>query len=188
MSAPSANPSAAVKILLLLLRYKSLLLYMKKREINISYLEYRDTDELPEADRHLVKEAITAAEGAYAPYSLFMVGAAIMLDDGTIIRGANVENAASPSGSCAEKTALSYTVANYQDKKSRAIAIAAISEGELTDDPVPPCGNCRQMLIEEEQRLGSPIRVILAGKSGIIVLANCQSLMPLSFTRSNLHK
>lgn len=188
MSAASANSNAGVKILLLLLRYKSLLLHMKKREVNISYLEYRNTDELPEADRHLVKEAVTAAAGAYAPYSNFKVGAALILDDGTVIRGANVENAAFPSGSCAEKTALSYTIANHQDKKVTAIAIAAISEGELTADPAPPCGNCRQMLIEEEQRLGSPIRVILAGKSGIIVLENCQSLMPLSFTSCNLHK
>ena len=161
---------------------------MKKREISISYLEYRDREELPEADRRLVDEAVRAASGAYAPYSGFMVGAAIMLDDSTIVCGANVENAAFPSGSCAEKTVLSYTVANYHDKETAAIAIAAISGGSLTADPVPPCGNCRQMLIEEEQRLGRPIRVILAGKTGIIVLENCRSLMPLSFTRTNLQK
>ena len=161
---------------------------MKKREAIVSYLEYQGIDELPGADRKLVEEAVAAASGAYAPYSSFMVGAAILLDDGKIVRGANVENAALPSGSCAEKTALSYTVANYGKNKSMAIAIAALTEGELTAEPVPPCGNCRQMLIEEEQRLGSPIKVILAGKSGIIVLENCQSLMPLSFTRSNLVK
>jgi len=161
---------------------------MNKRETIISYLEYRGIDELPVADRKLVEEAVAAASGAYAPYSHFMVGAAILLDDGTVVRGANVENAAFPSGSCAEKTALSYTVANFQGRKSVTIAIAAKSGSKLTDAPVPPCGNCRQMLIEEEQRLGSPIKVILAGASGIIVLENCQSLMPLSFTRSNLVK
>lgn len=161
---------------------------MNKRETIISYQEYKSIDELPGADRKLVEEAVAAASGAYAPYSHFMVGAAILLDDGTVVRGANVENAAFPSGSCAEKTALSYTVATYQGKRSVAIAIAAILGGKLTSDPVPPCGNCRQMLIEEEQRLGTPIRVILAGESGIIVLENCQSLMPLSFTRSNLVK
>ena len=117
-----------------------------------------------------------------------MVGAAILLDDGSVVRGANVENAAFPSGSCAEKTAISFTVANHRDKRSVAIAIAALSGGELTAGPVPPCGNCRQMLIEEEQRLGKPIKIILAGKSAVIVLENCQSLMPLSFTRSNLIK
>jgi len=161
---------------------------MNKREAIISYLEYQGIDELPGADRKLVEEAVAAASGAYAPYSDFMVGAAILLDDGTVIRGANVENAAFPSGSCAEKTALSYTVSNHQDKRSVAIAIAALSGGKLTRDPVPPCGNCRQMLIEEEQRLGKPVRVILAGESAVIVLENCQSLMPLSFTRSNLVK
>jgi cytidine deaminase len=161
---------------------------MKKKELSISYLEYRGIDELPASERKLVEEAIAAAGGAYAPYSGFKVGAAIMLDDGTVTRGANIENAAFPSGSCAEKTVLSYTVANYHERNTVAIAIAAISGGELTADPVPPCGNCRQMLIEEEQRLGKPVKVILAGKSGIIVLENCQSLMPLSFTRSNLGK
>jgi cytidine deaminase len=161
---------------------------MKKREVSISFLEYTGIDELPDADRSLVEESITAASGSYAPYSRFNVGAAIMLDDGTVVRGANVENAAFPSGSCAEKTALSYSVANHHDKKAVAIAITALTEGELTDQPVPPCGNCRQMLIEEEQRTGHPIKVILAGKSGVTVLENCQSLMPLSFTRSNLAK
>ncbi|MDT8374632.1 MAG: cytidine deaminase [Bacteroidales bacterium] len=161
---------------------------MKKREVSISFLEYTGIDELPESDRSLVNEAITAASGSYAPYSHFNVGAAIRLDDGTVVRGANVENAAFPSGSCAEKTALSYSVANHHDKIAVAIAIAALSEGVLTDQLVPPCGNCRQMLIEEEQRTDHPIKVILAGKSGVTVLDNCQSLMPLSFTRSNLVK
>lgn len=161
---------------------------MKKRETVISYTEYQGMDELPVTERKLVEEAVAAASGAYAPYSDFMVGAAILLDDGTVVRGANVENAAFPSGSCAEKTALSFTVANYHNNSSVAIAIAALTEGKLTAEPVPPCGNCRQMLIEEEQRLGTPIKVILAGQSGIIVLDNCQSLMPLSFTRSNLVK
>jgi len=159
---------------------------MKKKEQSISYLEYQGINELPDMERKLVEEAVSAAGGAYAPYSGFKVGAAIMLDDGTITRGANVENAAFPSGSCAEKTVISYTVANFPDKRTTAIAIAALAGGALTEDPVPPCGNCRQMLIEEEQRLGHPVKVILAGKSGIIVLENCKSLMPLSFTKSNL--
>jgi cytidine deaminase len=75
---------------------------MKKREVSISFLEYTGIDELPDADRSLVEEAITATSGSYAPYSHFNVGAALMLDDGTVVRGANVENAAFPSGSCAE--------------------------------------------------------------------------------------
>ena len=161
---------------------------MNKRETTISILEYNSEDELPAMEKALVGEAVRAASGAYFPYSHFMVGAALLLDSGEIVRGANVENAAYPSGSCAEKTALSYSVANFSDKKVVAIAIAALTDGSLTEEPVPPCGNCRQMLIEEEQRSSSPIKVILAGKSAIYVLENSQGLMPLSFTGRNLGK
>lgn len=159
---------------------------MTEKKIEISYTEYRGTDELPETERKLAGEAVSAASSAYAPYSHFMVGAAILFDDGMVVRGANVENAAFPSGSCAEKTVISYAVSNYPGKRPVAIAIAALAEGTLTVEPVPPCGNCRQMLIEEEQRQGRPIKVILAGKTNTILLDDCQSLMPLSFTRTNL--
>ena len=160
---------------------------MKEREIRVLYKEYLDSNELPDAYRILVEEAVVAASGAYAPYSHFMVGAAILLDDGTVVRGANVENAAFPSGSCAEKTALSCSVSNYPGKRPVAIAIAAMSGGKPTLEPVPPCGNCRQMLVEEEQRHGKPIKVILAGSEKILVIDSAESLMPLRFTKSNLH-
>ncbi len=159
---------------------------MKEREIRFFYKEYLNVNEMPDADRILTEEAVIAASGAYAPYSHFMVGAAILLDDGTIVRGANVENAAFPSGSCAEKTALSYTVSNYPGKRPVAIAIAALSGDKLTREPVPPCGNCRQMLVEEEQRQGNPIKVILAGSEKILVIDSAESLLPLRFTKSNL--
>ena len=160
---------------------------MKEREIRVLYKEYHDSNELPDADRILAEEAAVAASGAYAPYSHFMVGAAILLDDGTVVRGANVENAAFPSGSCAEKTALSCSVSNYPGKRPVAIAIAAMSGGKPTLEPVPPCGNCRQMLVEEEQRHGKPIKVILAGSEKILVIDSAESIMPLRFTKSNLH-
>jgi len=160
---------------------------MKEREVKFFYKEYLNVDELPEADRILIEEAVVAASGAYAPYSHFMVGAAILLDDGTVVRGANVENAAFPSGSCAEKTALSFSVSNYPARRPLAIAISALSGDILTREPVPPCGNCRQMLVEEEQRHGEPIKVILAGSEKIIVTDSAESLMPLRFTKSNLH-
>jgi len=159
---------------------------MKEREIRIFYKEYLNVNEMPEADRIITEEAVVAASGAYAPYSHFMVGAAILLDDGTIVRGANVENAAFPSGSCAEKTALSYSVSNYPGRKPVTIAIAALSGKKLTRKPVPPCGNCRQMLVEEEQRQGNPIKVILAGSEKILVIDSAEALMPLRFTKSNL--
>ncbi|MCI0523168.1 MAG: cytidine deaminase [Bacteroidales bacterium] len=159
---------------------------MKEIEIKMTYREYPDLHDLPEDEQMLVSEAVAAASGAYAPYSRFMVGAAMLFNDGSVIRGANVENAAYPSGSCAEKTVLSYAISNYPGKKSVAIAIAALSGGKLTREPVPPCGNCRQMLLEEEKRQGSEIKVILTGKDKIIELKNCESLMPLHFTKSNL--
>jgi len=159
---------------------------MKEREIRMTYREYPNTQDLPEDEQILVSEAVAAASGAYAPYSRFMVGAAMLFDDGTVIRGANVENAAYPSGSCAEKTVLSYAISNYPGKKPLAIAVAALAGGRLTREPVPPCGNCRQMLLEEEKRQGSDIKVILTGKEKTIVLKNCESLMPLHFTKSNL--
>lgn len=159
---------------------------MKEREIRVLYKEYHDSNELPDADRVLAEEAVFAASAAYAPYSHFMVGAAILLDDGTVVRGANVENAAFPSGSCAEKTALSCSVSNYPGKRPLAIAIAALSGGKLTREPVPPCGNCRQMLVEEEQRHGMPIKVILAGSDKVLVTDSAKSLLPLRFTKSNL--
>jgi len=159
---------------------------MKEREVRFFYKEYLKGDEMPDADRVLTEEAVVAASGAYAPYSHFMVGAAILLDDGTVVRGANVENAAFPSGSCAEKTALSWSVSNHPDRRPVAIAIAALTGGNMTREPVPPCGNCRQMLIEEEQRNGKPIKVILAGSEKILVIDSAESLMPLRFTKSNL--
>jgi len=161
---------------------------MIEKEIKISYTEYPGTGDLPETEKKLADEAVDAASSAYAPYSGFYVGAALMFEDGTIIRGANVENAAFPSGSCAEKTVISYAVSNFPGKRAVAIAIAALSDGVMTVEPVPPCGNCRQMLIEEEYRQGKPIRVILAGKTNTIVLNDSRSLMPLSFTRTNLKK
>lgn len=161
---------------------------MKEKDIRINYTEYQGTGELPVTDRKLAEEAVNAATSAYAPYSGFRVGAALLFEDGTVIRGANVENAAFPSGSCAEKTVISYAVSNFPDKRPVAIAIAALSDGMMTSDPVPPCGNCRQMLIEEEHRQGKPIKVILAGKTNSIVLNDSRSLMPLSFTRTNLKK
>lgn len=160
---------------------------MKEREIRVLYKEYLTGNEMPDAERVLTEEAVVAASGAYAPYSHFMVGAAILLDDGTVVRGANVENAAFPSGSCAEKTALSYSVSNYPGRRPVAIAIAALSGDKLTREPVPPCGNCRQMLVEEEQRQGKPIKVILAGREKILVIDSAESLLPLRFTKSNLH-
>jgi cytidine deaminase len=159
---------------------------MKEKEIRLVYTEYSDISELTESDRKLIEKAIEAGRKAYAPYSRFYVGAALLLEDGTVVSGANVENAAFPSGSCAEKTALSYAVSNYPGLRPLAIAIAARTENGLTSEPVPPCGNCRQMLLEEEHRNNQPIRVILYGAGRTVVTESSEKLMPLQFTRDNL--
>jgi cytidine deaminase len=159
---------------------------MKEKEIKLVYTEYNDLAEMSEEDRQLVGKAIEAGRKAYAPYSRFQVGAAMLLEDGTVVSGANVENAAYPSGSCAEKTTLAYAVSNYPGLKPVAIAIAARNENGLTGEPVPPCGNCRQMLLEEEHRNNTPIKVILYGASRTIVVPDSEKLMPLQFNRDQL--
>jgi cytidine deaminase len=159
---------------------------MKEKEIKLVYTEYNDLAEMSEDERLLISKAIEAGRKAYAPYSRFNVGAAILLEDGTVVSGANVENAAYPSGTCAEKTALSYAVSNYPGLKPVAIAIVARTDSGLTGEPVPPCGNCRQMLLEEENKNNLPIKVILYGATRIVVTSSSEKLIPLHFTRDNL--
>jgi cytidine deaminase len=154
--------------------------------ISFSYKEFEKPEELNNDDLELVFAARETAINAYAPYSKFRVGAAIRLESGTIVRGANVENAAFPSGICAERSALSNSVSNHHNDKPVAIAIAAMTEDGLTDEPVPPCGNCRQVIAEEEARTGNQIRIILSGKNKSFVLDSISSLLPLQFNIKNM--
>jgi cytidine deaminase len=156
------------------------------KNITFNYTEYDRPEELDDEDRGLLLAAREAALNAYSPYSLFKVGAAIRLESGLIVKGANVENAAYPSGICAERNALSNSVTNHPNDKPVAIAIAALSENGLTESPVPPCGNCRQVLAEEELRNNRQIRIILSGKNKIQVVESCTQLLPLQFTKNNL--
>ena len=159
---------------------------MKSNSISLRWTEYDSIEELNQADRELVIAARKATENAYAPYSKFQVGAAVMLENGLVVTGSNIENAAFPSGICAERSALSNSASNYPDKKPVAIAIAAATIKGLADEPVPPCGNCRQVIAEEEFRNGINIRVILSGKSKIQVIEKGSELLPLQFSRDNL--
>lgn len=159
---------------------------MTTRNISTSYTEFNSIEELNHDDRDLVIAAREAAQNAYAPYSKFRVGAAVKLESGIIIRGSNVENAAFPSGICAERTALSYSASNYPEVKPLAIAIAAFTEDGLTKEPVPPCGNCRQVIAEEEFRNKINIRLILSGETKIQIFEKGGDLLPLQFNRSNL--
>jgi len=159
---------------------------MKTTEIRIIVYEYQSIDELPENDRMLLGEARKITALAYAPYSGFHVGAAVLLGNRQIFTGNNQENSAYPSGLCAERVALFYANANFPDSEVKAIAISAVKNGVLVNEPVKPCGSCRQALAEAEVRFESPIRIILDGKDSIMVLDGVESLLPLSFSKKDL--
>ncbi len=159
---------------------------MKKLDIILKVFEYQSINELDEQDQVLVHQAIEAASDAYAPYSNFHVGAAVLLDNGVIIKGNNQENAAYPSGLCAERVALFAANAQYPDVPVVAMAIVAMKDGQLTDTAVTPCGACRQVMIETEVRFEHPIKVILYGKENILVVDSVRELLPLSFTSTKL--
>ncbi len=158
---------------------------MKTIKYSFSYNEYEDPSELDKADIDLINEAREASKNAYAPYSGFSVGAAVRLSGGSIVRGTNVENAAFPSGICAERNAISNSISNFPGDMPVAIAIAASTKDGLTEEPVTPCGNCRQVLSEEEMRNGNRIKIILSGKNRIKVIESCRDLLPLQFNMNN---
>lgn len=141
-------------------------------------------DELSPADRALMKAAKEATERSYAPYSRFSVGAAAQLADGTIVTGTNQENAAYPSGLCAERTTLFYANSQHPDQPVVTLAIAARTEKDFIDLPIPPCGACRQVILETEKRYKQPIRILLYGKKCIYEVRSVGDLLPLSFDAS----
>ena len=159
---------------------------MKTTEIKIVVYEFANIVELPLNDRNLLMEARRITEQAYAPYSGFHVGAAVLLENGMIVTGNNQENSAYPSGLCAERVALFYANANYSDSAVKTIAISASKSGALVNEPVKPCGSCRQALAETELRFKTPIRIILDGQDSILVLNGVESLLPLSFSKRSL--
>ena len=139
--------------------------------------------ELDTTERRAVDAAVKAIEGSYAPYSRFRVGAAIVLDNGEMVTGANQENVAFPSGTCAERTACYYAGAHYPGTGFSLIAIAARgTDGELTSTPTAPCGACRQALLEYETLSGHDVPVLLVGRDQIYRLPSVKSLLPLCFS------
>ena len=159
---------------------------MKTTEIRIVVHEFENIGELPENDQLLIQEARRITSMAYAPYSGFHVGAAVLLGNGITVTGNNQENSAYPSGLCAERVALFYANANYPDSEVKTIAISAAKNGVLVNESVKPCGSCRQALAETEVRFETPIRIILDGQDGILVLNGVESLLPLSFSKKAL--
>lgn len=159
---------------------------MKTTEIKILVREFENIGELPGDDQKLLLAARTITRQAYAPYSGFHVGAAILLDNGQVITGNNQENSAYPSGLCAERVTLFYANANYPESAVKTIAISAAKNGVLVNETVKPCGGCRQALAEAEVRFGNPVRIILDGQESIMVLDGVESLLPLSFSKRAL--
>lgn len=157
------------------------------KEINLTInIKHYLKDELTSCDNSLVEKAIEATNNAYAEYSHFYVGAALQLEDGTIVTGANQENAAFPSGLCAERTALFAAQANYPQQPVTCIAIAARNENGLLKEPISPCGACRQVMVGVENRYHKPIRVLLYGTNGVYELSSARDLMPLTFVDDSM--
>lgn len=141
-------------------------------------------DELSPEERRLVDAARNARKGAYIPYSHFAVGAAILLSDGAVVTGANQENAAYPSGICAERSACYWAGANHREAKFEMIAIASLSpDGTEPSEPTAPCGACRQALLEYETLAGHNVPVLLVGAQEIYRVPSVKSLLPLAFTK-----
>lgn len=148
----------------------------------IKFSEYESADELPQADRELFCEAVEALKGSYAPYSNFNVGAAVRLAGGIIVRGANQENSAYPSGLCAERVAMFSAAARYPEQALEAIAIVASQSGKLQPAPSYPCGACLQVMAQYETKFGNKIHIIVGSGGSIQVLDGVASMMPFIFT------
>ena len=149
-------------------------------------IQFCQMEELSEEDRALVNKAIEATQNAYANYSHFYVGAALRLSNGLLVTGANQENAAFPSGLCAERTALFSAQAHYPGQPVESIAIAAKNEKGLLKSPVSPCGACRQVMVGIEDRYQRSMRVLLYGTDGIYMVKSARDLMPLTFVDDSM--
>ena len=155
---------------------------MKKKQFISDYFVYDDVKELDPKDAELLRQAHEAVNNSYAPYSQFHVGAAVRLANNVIVKGNNIENAAYPSGLCAERVALFSAQAQYPGVAIEAIALTAQSEHSEVSEPIPPCGAGRQVMVEAEQRSQQPMRIICQGHTGpILVFDGVETLMPFIF-------
>ena len=142
---------------------------MKEINTGSTAFIYEDINELSDVDKNLMKVAVEATKTAYAPYSGFNVGAALLMEDGSIIIGNNQENAAYPSGMCAERVAIWKAGSSFPNKKVKKIAITAVSSNKQLDKPVGPCGACRQTLLEYEINQKEDVEVFFMGEIGNVV-------------------
>ncbi|WP_413513827.1 cytidine deaminase [Myroides odoratus] len=160
---------------------------MKKVEVLTTFVEYESIHELEQQDQKLMEQAIGIRKNAYAPYSKFRVGAALLLEDGTIVLGSNQENAAFPSGLCAERTAIFQAGALYPHQRILKIAISATSDLKVTNHPIPPCGACRQSILEYEVKQAQPIEMFFMGAEGIVCYSpSLLNMLPFHFDAKSL--
>lgn len=160
---------------------------MKSITVSTTIDIYESLSELNLEVKNLMNAAVEARDKAYAPYSKFHVGAAILLDNNEIISGSNQENASYPSGLCAERTAIYYAGAKYPDAIIKCIAISATSKNHPVTSPIPPCGACRQAIAEYEIKQSQPIEIYFMGESGEVAKTNSlKELLPFAFDKSNL--
>jgi cytidine deaminase len=138
-------------------------------------------DELQPEEKNLIDCAKEACLRAYAPYSQFQVGAAVLLANGEIVTGNNQENVAFPSGLCAERTALFYANSQYPEQTVQSLAVAAYTQSDYIEHPISPCGACRQVILETEMRYKRPIRLYLYGKNEVYIVEGIKDLLPLAF-------
>ena len=160
---------------------------MKEETLNIRY-EVAQLEELSHEEQELVNKAKAATANSYAPYSHFNVGAACLLADGTVVIGANQENAAFPSGLCAERSAIFAAQSNYPEQAVTTLAIAARNAKGFLKSPIPPCGACRQVVLEMEDRYKRPVRILLYGENGTYCFGSVKDLLPFSFVDSNMRE
>ena len=154
---------------------------MINKHIDIRFEEFSALGDLNAEDRELAQAAIEGMRGSYAPYSHFNVGAAVRMSNGQIVRGANQENAAFPSGLCAERTAMFAASAKYPDKDMCSIALCGGLYGKLTEDPATPCGACRQVMAQYQAKSGKPMSVIMVGARKIWKFEKVDDILPLIF-------
>ena len=155
---------------------------MKDKTLEIKYREYASAEELEADDKELLEAAKAALAGSYAPYSNFNVGAAVRLGNGLIVRGANQENSAYPSGLCAERTAMFSAASRYPDQPIVALALIAAQKGVLQPAPTYPCGACRQVMAQYQQKAGQPMRIIVGSGKAVQIFDGVESILPFIFT------
>ena len=159
---------------------------MEKREIKSILTDYKSPAELEENLQKVVSKAKKEAETAYAQYSKFKVGAAVLLENGEVIQGNNQENAAYPSGLCAERVAIFYANSKYPNTAIKSIAVTAYTNNGFINEPIPPCGSCLQVMLESERRYDNNIQVILYGENKLTIADSISQFLPVNFNKEML--